>query len=260
MSAGPGAAAASLQIETVGAAVVITVDRPATRNAIDVATAQGIAAAITSASADPAIRGVVLAATGATYLSGGDLNLLAALVDDAHGAAAILALGADLASIERSPLPVIAAVSGDVFGGGCEIVLLCDLVIVEEQAAFAFRHAKMGLSPAWGGLTRLVERVGPIEAARLLYTAEKVDALEAVRVGLANEVVSRGAARTRALARVARIAENPRDSVADLKRTLGKVREARRGAALDLERDAFAARWGSDDHRAAITSFKARGK
>ncbi len=258
MSAGLGAAAAPLQIETIGAAVVITIDRPATRNAIDGATAQGIAAAIARASADPAIRGVVLAATGATYLSGGDLNLLAALVDDARGAEAILALGAELAAIEQSPLPVLAAVSGDVFGGGCEIVLLCDLVIVEEQAAFAFRHAKMGLSPAWGGMTRLVERVGPIEAARLLYTAEKVDAQEAVRLGLANEIVTRGAARTRALARVARIAENPRDSVAALKRTLGEVRAARRGAAIEREREAFSARWGSDDHRAAIRAFETR--
>ena len=258
MSAGPGAAAAPLQVETVGAAVVITVDRPATRNAIDGATAQGIAAAIAAASADPAIRGVVLAATGPTYLSGGDLNLLAALVDDARGAEAILALGAELAAIEASPLPVIAAVSGDVFGGGCEIVLLCDLVIVEEHAAFAFRHAKMGLSPAWGGMTRLVERVGPLEAARLLSTAEKVDAAESLRLGLPNEIVARGAARTRALARVARIAENPRDSVAALKRGLGEVRAARRGAAVDREREAFAARWGGPDHQAAIRAFSTR--
>lgn len=258
MSAGADASAAPVQIETVGEAVVITVNRPATRNAIDGATAQGIAAAIARASADPAIRGVILAAAGPTYLSGGDLNLLAALVDDARGAQAILALGAELAAIEASPLPVIAAVSGDVFGGGCEIVLLCDLVIVEEHAAFAFRHAKMGLSPAWGGMTRLVERVGPIEAARLLYTAEKVDAVEALRLGLANEVVARGAARTRALARIARIAENPRGSVAALKRTLTEVRQARRGSAIELEREAFSARWGGDDHRAAIRAFETR--
>ncbi len=116
----------------------------------------------------------------------------------------------------------------------------------------------MGLSPAWGGMTRLVERVGPLEAARLLFTAEKVDATEALRLGLANEVVARGAARTRALARVARIAENPRDSVAALKRGLGEVREARRGAAIDREREAFAARWGGPDHRAAIRAFETR--
>jgi enoyl-CoA hydratase len=253
-----GAPPGSLLIETVGAAVVITVNRPATRNSIDEATARGISAAIAQASENEAIRGVVLAAAGPTYLSGGDLNLLAALVDDARGAEAIVALGIELAAIEQSPLPVIAAVSGDVFGGGCEIVLLCDLVIVEEHAAFAFRHARMGLSPAWGGLTRLVERVGPVEAARLLYTAEKVDAVEAVRIGLAGEVVARGAARTRALARIATIAENPRESVGALKRALTDVRAARRGAAPALEREAFAQRWGSPDHRAAIRAFETR--
>lgn len=258
MSAGPGAAAAPLQIEIVGAALVITVDRPATRNAIDGATAQGIAAAITAASENEAIRGVILAAKGSTYLSGGDLNLLTALAFDARGADAVLALGADLTAIEASPLPVVAAVSGDVFGGGCEIVLLCDLVVVEEHAAFAFRHARMGLSPAWGGLTRLVERVGPLEAARLLFTAEKVDATEALRLGLVNEVVARGAARTRALARIATIAENPRGSVAALKRTLGAVREARRGAAIEREREGFTSRWGNPDHRAAIQAFATR--
>ncbi len=253
-----GAETPSVQIETVGAAVVITVNRPATRNSIDDVTARGIAEGIARASANQAIRGVVLAASGPTYLSGGDLNLLAALVDDARGAEAIIALGLELAAIEQSPLPVIAAVSGDVFGGGCEIVLLCDLVIVEEHAAFAFRHARMGLSPAWGGLTRLVERVGPIEAARLLFTAEKVDAAEALRIGLVGEVVARGAGRTRALARVAAIAENPRDSVGALKQALTAVRAARRGAAPALEREAFAQRWGSPDHRAAIRAFETR--
>ena len=105
---------------------------------------------------------------------------------------AVVDLGEELAACERADVPVIAAVQGDVYGGGCEFLLLCDLVIVESHAEIAFRHAKMGLSPAWGGLTRLVERVGPIEAARLLFTAEKIDAAEARRIGMVNEVVPEG--------------------------------------------------------------------
>src|SRR4029079_6441803 len=115
----------------------------------------------------------------------------------------------DLVACERCSLPVAAAVQGDVFGGGCELLLLCDFVIMEEQAELAFRHAKMGLSPAWGGMTRLVERVGPLEAARLLFSGENSTAAEALRIGLVNEVVSRGAARDRAIAKIARIADNP---------------------------------------------------
>jgi enoyl-CoA hydratase/carnithine racemase len=153
---------------------------------------------------------------------------------------------------------VIAAVQGDVYGGGCELLLLCDLVIVESHAEIAFRHAKMGLSPAWGGLTRLVERVGPIEAARLLFTAEKIDAAEARRIGMVNEVVPKGEARSRALAKVGRIADNPRATVAALKRALYEVREARRGAAVERERLAFSERWGAADHRDAMNAFLTR--
>ncbi len=166
------------------------------------------------------MRGIVLTGAGdRTFTSGGDLNMLAELAAAQPGeGAAVLDMGDELAICERADVPVIAAVQGDAYGGGCELLLLCDLVIVESHAQLAFRHAKMGLSPAWGGLTRLVERVGPIEAARLLFTAEKIDAAEALRIGLVNEVVPRGAARARAIARVSRIADNPRTSVAALKR------------------------------------------
>src|SRR5262249_52128527 len=146
-------------------------------------------------------------------------------------------------------IPVIAAVQGDVFGGGCELLLLCDFVIVEEHASLEFRHAKMGLSPAWGGLTRLVERAGPLEAAHLLLTAEKVGAEAALRMGIVNEIVATGSSRTRAVALVNRIADNPRSAVAAIKRALREVREARRGDALARERRVFEEMWGAPDHQ-----------
>jgi enoyl-CoA hydratase/carnithine racemase len=249
------AAAAGLRIESVGDAVVLTLDRPAVRNAIDGQTARALGEAVRLAGRDPQVRGVVIAAEGPTFTSGGDLKMLAGLAGDASGGDAVLGLFEDLAVIEESDLPVIAAVQGDAFGGGCELLLLCDLVVVEEHVELAFRHAKMGLSPAWGGMTRLVERVGALEASRLLLTAEKIHAAEALRIGLVSEIVARGAARTRALARVARIADNPRTSVASLKRTLREVKESRRGDAIARERAAFSARWGGEDHRAAMSAL-----
>jgi enoyl-CoA hydratase len=249
----------SLRIESVGDADsvrVLTLDRPATHNAIDAELARALVDAIRLASEDPSVRGIVLTGAGErTFSSGGDLNMLTALAqseDRDEQSRAVLALGEELAFCERADVPVIAAVQGDAYGGGCELLLLCDLVIIESHASLAFRHAKMGLSPAWGGLTRLVERLGPIEAARLLYTAEKIDAAEAVRIGLANEVVPKGTACARAIARVARIADNPRTTVAALKRALHDVREARRGAALEHERSTFIERWGAADHREAM--------
>jgi enoyl-CoA hydratase len=243
----------------VGDAVVLTVDRPGTHNALDRALAQALADAIELAAKDPSVRGIVLTGGGErTFMSGGDLNMLAELVKNADNGDAVLDMGARLAACERAAVPVIAAVQGDVYGGGCEMLLLCDLAVMESHAGLSFRHAKMGLSPAWGGLTRLVERAGPIEAARLLYTAEKIDAAEALRVGLVNEVVPRGASRARALGIVGRIADNPRTTVAALKRALLEVREARRGQAFDRERAVFSERWGGADHRDAMDAFTAR--
>jgi enoyl-CoA hydratase len=243
----------------VGDAVVLTFDRPATHNAIDASLARALVDAIRLAGQDPSVRGIVLTGAGdRSFTSGGDLNMLAemALVEGRGGD--VLDMGDELAICERADVPVIAAVQGDAYGGGCELALLCDMVIVESHAQLAFRHAKMGLSPAWGGLTRLVERVGPIEAARLLYTAEKIDAAEALRIGLVNEVVPKGGSRARAIARISRIADNPRTTVAALKRALREVREARRGAAMDRERSVFSERWGAPDHRDAMNAFLAK--
>jgi enoyl-CoA hydratase len=250
----------SLQVASVGDAVVLTIDRPESRNAIDHALSKKLAAALRLASLDPKARGVVLAAEGPVFLSGGDLKMLATYAERGGDGGEVLAMFDDLVAIEEIEVPVIAAVQGDVFGGGCELLLLCDLVIAEEQASFAFRHAKMGLSPAWGGLSRLVERVGPIEAARLLYTAEKISAPEALRIGLINEVVARGAAKSSALARVGRIADNPRTTVAALKKALREVRELGRGEATMKERAAFSERWGGADHQAAMSAFATKGR
>jgi enoyl-CoA hydratase len=250
----PGSALRVESVSDASSVRVLTLDRPATHNAIDAELARALVDAIRLASEDPSVRGIVLTGAGErTFSSGGDLNMLIALTQQgADESRALLAIGDDLAICERADVPVIAAVQGDVYGGGCELLLLCDLVIVESHASLAFRHAKMGLSPAWGGLTRLVERVGPIEAGRLLYTAEKIDAAEAVRIGLVNEVVPKGTSRARAIARVARVADNPRATVAALKRALHEVREARRGAAIERERSTFVERWGAADHKDAM--------
>lgn len=248
----------SLHVDTAGAAVVLTMDRPATNNAIDRALAAKICDEVARASADPKVRAIVLAAAGdSVFSSGGDLHEIQAALSR-NSSAEVTGIFDQLAELERCAVPVIAAVQGDVFGGAAELLLLCDFVIVEEQTHIAFRHARMGLAPAWGGLTRLVERVGSLEATRLLLTAQKVVASDAVRIGLVTEVVPRGFARERALARVSHIMDNPRDTVTALKRALYEVRAALRAPAVGVERETFRERWGSPDHVAAMKAFRER--
>jgi enoyl-CoA hydratase/carnithine racemase len=246
----------SLRVEAVGDAVVLTIDRPERKNAIDIALARRLGDAIRLAAADPSVRGIVISATGHdVFVAGGDIRELDALARDGARGQEILAMFDDFAMLEQSEVPVIAAVQGDVFGGGCEMLLLCDFVVLEQHASLAFRHVRMGLSPAWGGMTRLLERVGPLAASRLLLTAEKIDAAEALRMGLVSEVVPTGTARTRAIAQVNRIADIPRTTLAAMKRTMLKVRESLRGAAFELEQEAFTERWNGPEHRHAMETF-----
>jgi enoyl-CoA hydratase len=107
-------------------------------------------------------------------------------------------------------------------------------------------------------MTRLCERVGPLEASRLLLTAEKVSAEEALRIGLVNQVTPKGAARAAAVARVNRIADNPRSSVAAMKSALHAVRRAMRATAVEQEGRAFAEMWGGEEHVRAMEAFLAR--
>lgn len=248
----------TLHVEACGDAVVMTIDRPARQNAIDRALAKKIAGAVKAANDDAAVRGVVLTAAGdRVFSAGGDLNEILSALDHGSGAD-ITDVFTLLDEIEWCDLPVIAAVQGDVFGGAAEMLLLCDMVIIEEHVHIAFRHARMGLSPAWGGLSRLIERVGPLHAQRLLFTAEKVTAHEAERIGLVSEVVPRGFARERALARVSHIADNPRGTVAALKRATREVRELLRAPGIEREKAAFLERWGGPDHVAAMRAFRER--
>jgi enoyl-CoA hydratase len=248
-----------LRVEAEGDAVVLTIDRPRARNAIDRALARRIGEEVRRASGDERVRAVVLTAEGSgTFVSGGDLKELAELVRQGEGPDALTGMMGDLAACEEASVPVVAAVSGDALGGGSELLLLSDVVLLEAHASIAFRQAKMGLSPAWGGALRLVERVGPLEAGRLLYAAEKVSAEQALRLGLVNEVVPTGTSRERALAWVARVAENPRAAVAGIKEALRAARRARRGDSLAEERAIFGRLWGAADHRAAMDAFLKR--
>jgi enoyl-CoA hydratase/carnithine racemase len=247
-----------LAIERVGAALVLSWSRPEKRNAIGREQALALAAAIAEAPSD--VRGVVLAsAHEGVFVSGGDLDEIASQLErGSEGADAIAEVGDVLAAIETAPVPVVAAVRGEVFGGGCELLLLCDAVFVEERAGLSFRHARMGLSPAWGGAPRLLERVGPLAARELLFTGRRVSAIECASLGLVNEVVPD--ARARALAFVEAVAIHDRGVVGAQKRLLRELGRAARGgdAAALLERQTLRELFGVGENARVLEAHRAK--
>jgi enoyl-CoA hydratase/carnithine racemase len=237
-------------------ALVLTIQRPEAKNAINRALAEQLHQSIVEAGEDERVRAVVLTAAGAdVFVAGGDLKEFRELDMDVEGAQQIVDMGVAMDCIESCAVPVIAAITGDVLGGGCELLVLCDLAIMEEHAAIEFRHATMGLTPAWGGTTRLAERVGTMRAADLLLSARRVNATEALQLGLVSQVVPSGQAKTAALALTAQIARSSRGAVAAIKRSLLVSRRARRANALDQEHEIFRQAWGSASHLEAMSAF-----
>ncbi|MFW5741127.1 MAG: enoyl-CoA hydratase/isomerase family protein [Myxococcota bacterium] len=238
------------------AALVAVIDRPAAKNAIARETAKELERFVQRASDDERVRAAIITGSGVdVFVAGGDLRDFDELSKQALGAQEVLDMGAVVNALESCAVPTIAAVQGAAYGGGCELALACDLVVVEQHATFSFRQAAMGLSTGWGGGVRLVERVGPMHAAQLLLLGDRVDAVRARKLGLAAQVVPKGTSLDQALAWTERIARLPRASVAGIKRMLRDVRHEHRGDALRKEAEVFASLWGKADHLAAMEAF-----
>lgn len=249
-------ASGPIREETRGPARIVTIARAAKKNALDRETVDLLAAAIERASDDPAVRGIVLAGEGDVFLAGGDLEEFGTILEVEDGADRVLAMGARLDAIDASAVPVIAAIGGDVYGGGCEVVLACDDAIAEEHVKLAFRHVRMGLCPAWGAAARLVARVGPAHASRLLLGAPEVAAPEALALGLVSATVARGAAVEAAVSRVEAFARAGRDVIAANRRLLREA--AARPELRHREGETFRALWNAPSHRAAMDAFARR--
>jgi crotonobetainyl-CoA hydratase len=189
-----------------GRVEVLRIDREHARNAIDGATSHAIGQALDDATDDPEIWAVVITGTGErAFCAGMDLKAFAT-----GEVAQIATASGGFAGIAQRdfPKPLIAAVNGAAFAGGCEIVLACDLVVAAEHATFAVPEVKRGLVAAAGGLFRLTRRLPYSVAMEMLLTGEPIDARRAYELGLVNQVVPADELLDAALALAGRICAN----------------------------------------------------
>lgn len=165
------------------------------------------------------------------------------------------ALGA-LAAIPRM---VIAAVSGPALGGGCELALACDLRIASSTARFGQPEILLGIIPGGGGTQRLARLVGPARAKDLVLSGRNVNADEAFRMGLVDEVVEASAFEARVRELAATYAAGPLQAHAIAKRVIDAGLCTTLSAGLELEQDGFAQVFATDDARIGVTSFLENG-
>jgi enoyl-CoA hydratase/carnithine racemase len=191
-----------------GAIAYVTVNRPKVLNALNTPTWAGLQAVFERARDDSAVRGVILTGAGnKAFIAGADIGELAhATAIEAEKASrsgqAVLHL------IENLGKPVVAAINGFALGGGCETAMACTIRIAVETARFGQPEVALGLVPGGGGTQRLPRLVGKSRALQLILSAEMIDAQEALRIGLVNEIVPAADLITRAEAILSKIASN----------------------------------------------------
>jgi enoyl-CoA hydratase len=238
----------------------VTIQRPDKLNALNGRVVEELSRAFAAlASASDPVRCAILTGAGKAFVAGADIAEMAALssVEAKRFADAGHALGAQ---IEGLPFPVIAAVNGFALGGGCELALACDFIHAAEGAKLGQPEVNLGIIPGFGGTQRLVRRVGAARARELVYTGDMITAEQALAIGLVNAVHPAGDLLPRVREVAQKIATRGPLAVAASKRVMLRGESLDLPAACELEAQAFAALFGSDDQRAGMKAFVEKAK
>jgi len=235
---------------------VITLEQPPV-NAMDNALLQALANAAESLHGDGEVRAVVLTGAGdKAFAAGARLPDFAAMLGDRaairhHTELSGWALGA----IERLPQPVVAAIQASAMGGGLELALCANLIVVDQRARLGLPEVGLGLIPGAGGTQRLWRRIGMGRATEVILLARPMDAARALEIGLATEVAPAGQALAQALVVAARLAELPACAVQAATRALRAGADLPLREALALERELFEGVVQTADAREGVHAF-----
>lgn len=197
----------NILFERRGGIAYVTINRPQALNALDQATLTELRQVFEQLREDETVCGAILTGAGKSFVAGADISELATI--GAIEAATFTRNGQRVFGlIENLGKPVIAAVNGYAFGGGCELALACTLRIGTPEAKFGQPETKLGVIPGFGGTQRLPRLIGKGHALQLILTAQAIDATEAHRIGLLNEIVPRDKLMPRAEELLTQIAAN----------------------------------------------------
>ncbi len=240
-----------VKVEVMDRVLVITLDRPQARNAINYETAQELAAAFDRLDADDSLVIGVLTGSGNTFCAGMDLKAFAATGQRPYAGDRGFA-----GLCERPPRkPLIAAVEGYALAGGCEVAMACDLIVAANNATFGLPEVKRGLVPGSGGMVRLPARIPYHIAMEAVLTGDMFPAERFHHYGLVNRLVEPGQALETALQLAGQIARNGPLAVQTAKRIIAESRNWRPEDMFDLQRPRIAHIFTSADAKEGATAF-----
>jgi len=231
---------------------IVTINRPQVRNALNHQTIAELVDALDAFDMDDQVRCMILTGDDRAFAAGADISQMVEagavdVLDDDN-----FARWARFRAIHK---PVIAAVSGYALGGGCELALMCDLVVASETAQFGQPEVKIGIIPGAGGTQRWARSAGKVRAMEAVLTGEPVGAVDAERIGLVNRVVPAGAHLDEALRLANLIAARPPLAVRLGKEAVNQAMEVPLSAGLEFERKLFYLLFASDDKREGMRAF-----
>ena len=236
--------------EREGNVEVLTINRPEARNAINLATAQALSAALDACALDDDVWVVVLTAAGDKAFSAGmDLKAFA------RGEFPATDQGFGGITERHFPKPLICAANGSAFAGGFEMLLSCDLVVAADHAVFGIPEVQRGLIAGAGGLVRLPRRIARAVALEMALTGEPLSASRALDVGLVNRVVAPDQVLATAMALAQRICQNAPLAVRTSKRVMLDATELDETGAWELNNEAFAQIASSPDALEGAIAF-----
>jgi enoyl-CoA hydratase len=237
---------------------VITLNRPKQLNALNDALMDDLGAALKAYDADDSIGCIIVTGGEKAFAAGADIAAMANYDHmQVYKAGYITRNWETLTTIRK---PVIAAVAGFALGGGCEVAMMCDIIIAADTAKFGQPEIKIGVIPGAGGTQRLPRAVGKAKAMDMVLTSRMIDAVEAERIGLVSRVVSADKLLDEALATAAVICSLSLPSVMMAKEAVNRAFEAPLNDGVRYERRLFHSLFGTADQREGMAAFLAKRK
>ncbi|MBP2653506.1 MAG: Crotonyl-CoA hydratase [Firmicutes bacterium] len=234
---------------------LITINRPKVLNALNSDTLRELDSLIDAIAADGEVKVVIITGSGEkAFVAGADIAAMQPYAP-LEGRSFAKYGQAVFNKLENLPQPVIAAVNGFALGGGCELVMACDIRIAAENAKFGQPEVSLGITPGFGGTQRLPRLIGKGRAKELLFTGDTIDANEAYRLGLVNRVVPREELMDAAKAMAEKIASRAPRAVELCKVAVNEGLDTDIESAVAYEAEVFGLCFATNDQKEGMTAF-----
>lgn len=247
----------NITVTTEDGYAVLTLNRPNVLNALNQATMEEVVQALEAVEREEQVRCVIITGAGRAFAAGADIKEMA-------GASAAEMLAGyrfqQWERIRKMTVPLVAAVNGIALGGGCELAMLCDMIVAAETAQFGQPEINLGIMPGAGGTQRLTRAIGKARAMEMVLTGRPISARQAEALGLVTKVVPAEAVLDEAIALAKEIAAKPPVAVRLAREAVLKAFDTTVEGGLDYERKAFYLLFATEDRTEGMQAFLEKRK